>query len=52
MRAVAVGCLHHITQRENYQQHVFEVEKDYTQYLQWLKEYSQRYFLKIWPIVL
>ncbi len=51
-RAVAIGHPHHITQRGNYQQHVFEAEEDYIQYLQWLKEYSQRYSLKIWAYCL
>lgn len=51
-RAVAVGYPHHITQRGNYQQHVFEAEEDYIQYLQWLKEYSQKYSLKIWAYCL
>lgn len=51
-RAVAVGYPHHITQRGNYQQYVFEAEEDYIQYLQWLKEYSQRYSLKIWAYCL
>lgn len=51
-RAVATGYPHHITQRGNYQQHVFEVEQDYAQYLHWLKEYSQKYFLKIWAYCL
>ncbi len=51
-RAVAVGYPHHIAQRGNYQQHVFEDEEDYIQYLQWLKEYSQKYSLKIWAYCL
>lgn len=51
-RAVAIGYPHHITQRGNYQQHVFEDEEDYLQYLHWLKEYSRKYFLKIWAYCL
>jgi len=51
-RAVAVGYPHHITQRGNYQQYVFETEKDHIQYLQWLKVYSQRNSLKIWAYCL
>ena len=31
-RAVAVGYPHHITQRGNYRQVVFERDKDYIQY--------------------
>lgn len=51
-RAVATGYPHHITQRGNYQQHVFEAEEDYIQYLHWLKEYSRKYSLKIWAYCL
>jgi REP element-mobilizing transposase RayT len=35
-RAVAVGFPHHITQRGNYRQRVFEGDDDYRQYLEWL----------------
>ena len=51
-RAVATSYPHHITQRGNYQQHVFEDEEDYLQYLHWLKEYSLKYSLKIWAYCL
>ncbi|MEW6002823.1 MAG: transposase [Nitrospirota bacterium] len=51
-RAVAIGYPHHITQRGNYQQSVFEDDADFAQYLLWLKEYSERYFLKIWAYCL
>ena len=51
-RAVASGYPHHITQRGNYQQPVFEDENDFSQYLFWLKEYSRRYDLKIWAYCL
>jgi putative transposase len=51
-RAVAVGYPHHITQRGNYRQVVFEEKDDYVQYLKWLTEYCKRYFLKIWAYCL
>lgn len=47
-RAVAVGFPHHITQRGNYRQRVFESDEDYLQYLEWLQQYSKKYALKIW----
>ncbi|MEW6739479.1 MAG: transposase [Nitrospirota bacterium] len=47
-RAVAVGFPHHITQRGNYRQRVFEKDDDYFRYLEWLQIYSKKYALKIW----
>ena len=51
-RAVAVEYPHHITQRGNYRQVVFEKDEDYIQYLEWLKLYSKKYSLKIWAYCL
>ncbi len=51
-RVVAVGYPHHITQRGNYRQSVFESDEDYIQYLKWLKEYSEKHSLKIWAYCL
>jgi len=51
-RAVAVSYPHHITQRGNSRQTVFETDKDYLQYLDWLKLYSSKYSLKIWAYCL
>jgi putative transposase len=51
-RAVAVGYPHHITQRGNYRQSVFKKDEDYSQYLEWLKEYCQKHSLKIWAYCL
>lgn len=51
-RAVAIGYPHHITQRGNYKQYVFEDEEDYIRYLGWLKEYSRKYSLKLWAYCL
>ncbi|MBW2039797.1 MAG: transposase [Deltaproteobacteria bacterium] len=47
-----MGYSHHITQRRNYRQPVFEPEADYLQYLQWLREYCKKYFLEIWAYCL
>lgn len=47
-RAVAVQYPHHITQRGNYGQRIFEDEGDCLQYLKWLKEYSKRYSFHVW----
>jgi putative transposase len=51
-RATAIGYPHHVTQRGNYQQPVFEDKDDFIQYKTWLKEYSQKYSLKIWAYCL
>jgi len=51
-RAVAIGYPHHITQRGNYRQAVFESDEDYNLYLEWLKLYSKKYALKIWTYCL
>jgi putative transposase len=51
-RAVGVGYPHHITQRGNYRQTVFESDDDYIRYLEWLIVYSKKYSLKIWAYCL
>lgn len=51
-RAVATDYPHHVTQRGNYQQAVFEDDEDRRQYLFWLKDYSRKYDLKIWAYCL
>jgi len=51
-RAVAIDLPHHITQRGNYHQNVFEEEGEYLQYIEWLTIYSRKYFLKIWAYCL
>lgn len=43
-RAVAVGYPHHIAQRGNYRQTVFESDEDYIRYLDWLTVYSRKYW--------
>ena len=46
-RVVAIGCPHHITQRGNYQQKVFEGRNDYLRYISWINDYSEKYDMKI-----
>jgi len=51
-RITAPGYPHHVTQRGNYQQPVFETDHDFRQYLLWLKEYKEKYLLDIWAYCL
>jgi len=51
-RIVAPGFPHHITQRGNYRQKVFENDADRKKYLALIKEYSGKYGLKIWAYCL
>jgi len=51
-RVVAQNYPHHVTQRGNYQQKVFAAEDDYRQYLQWLRQYSEKNGLDIWAYCL
>ncbi|HMK65361.1 MAG TPA: transposase [Thermodesulfobacteriota bacterium] len=51
-RIVAEGYPHHITQRGNYGQRVFQNAEDFRQYLFWLKEYSKKYSFDIWAYCL
>lgn len=51
-RAIAVGYPHHVTQRGNYRQTVFEFDEDYAQYLAWLETYSRTFGLNIWAYCL
>jgi len=51
-RIVAKNYPHHVTQRGNYKQPVFEDQQDYTQYLKWLKQYSAKSSLQIWAYCL
>ena len=51
-RAVAIGYPHHITQRGNYRQTVFNSDEDFDNYLQLLRKYSEKYALKIWAYCL
>lgn len=51
-RITAIDYPHHVTQRGNYRQRVFKTNKDYKQYLSWLKEYSEKNALDIWAYCL
>jgi len=51
-RITAIDYPHHVTQRGNYRQRVFKTNKDYKQYLSWLKEYSDKNLLDIWAYCL
>ena len=51
-RTVAKGYPHHVTQRGNYRQAIFETDEDFIQYLKWLKVYSRKYGLDIWAYCL
>jgi len=46
-RIVIPELPHHITQRGNYQQVVFDSEVDYKQYCEWINEYTNEYNLDI-----
>ena len=45
VRAVAVGYPYHLTQRGNDRQTVFESDKDYLYYMEYLNVYSKTYSL-------
>ena len=47
VRIVIPGEAHHITQRGNYQQEIFEEVNDFRRYLFYLKEYSEKYHIDI-----
>lgn len=47
VRIVIPNEAHHITQRGNYQQEVFGQANDFSQYLFYLKEYSEKYHIDI-----
>lgn len=43
---------HHVTQRGNYRQAVFESDNDRRQYLEWVLLYAQRYGTEVWAYCL
>ena len=51
-RIIVLNIPHHLTQRGNYRQIVFDTNNDRVQYLSWIKEYSERYGLKVWAYCL
>ena len=46
-RIVIPEVAHHVTQRGNYRQRIFQREGDYKQYGEWVSDYSQKSGLKI-----
>ncbi len=46
-RIIAIDYPHHVTQRGNFYQNVFNDEKDRQSYLAWIEDYSDRYKLSI-----
>jgi putative transposase len=46
-RLVFPGLPHHVTQRGNYRQNVFESPSDFRKYSYWMAEYAQKYNVKI-----
>ncbi len=46
-RSTVPGYPHHVLQRGNRDQQVFESEADYRRYLEWLREYATRYGVDI-----
>jgi putative transposase len=51
-RVVIAGLPYHITQRGNRREKVFFRDKDYQQYLKWLKEYSKELGLEVYAYCL
>ena len=51
-RAVAPGLAHHVTQRGNFGQPVFDDDQDRRRYLGWLAHYADRHGTRIWAYCL
>lgn len=51
-RVVFEGVVHHITQRGNYRQNVFEDDSDKRKYVEFIREYSEKYGMKIYAYCL
>jgi putative transposase len=51
-RSTVSGYPHHVVQRGNYDQPVFETDADYRRYLDWLREYTSLYGVDIWAYCL
>jgi putative transposase len=51
-RVSSVNIPHHIIQRGNNRQACFASEQDFESYVNWLKEYSKKYFINIHAWVL
>ncbi|RAM58104.1 hypothetical protein DS66_08965, partial [Mesotoga sp. SC_3PWM13N19] len=46
------GVVHHITQRGNYRQNIFEDSADRKKYIEFVSEYSTKYEMKIYAYCL
>jgi putative transposase len=51
-RTMIEGLPYHVTQRGNRREDIFFTEEDRKKYLEWLKEYSEKYGLQIWAYCL
>ena len=51
-RLVIPDIPHHIVQRGNYKQEIFQRESDFKIYCQWFKEYSEKYCLETYAYCL
>ena len=51
-RVVFEGVVHHITQRGNYRQNIFEDSADRKKYIEFVSEYSGKYHMKIYAYCL
>ena len=51
-RVVFEGVVHHITQRGNYRQRVFEDDSDKRKYVEFIREYSEKYGMKVYAYCL
>jgi putative transposase len=51
-RAILTGYPHHVTQRGNYRQPVFEDDADRLKYLEFLNHYKRKYGLAVWAYCL
>ena len=51
-RVVFEGVVHHITQRGNYRQNIFEDSADRKKYIEFVSEYSRKYQMKIYAYCL
>ena len=46
-RTIVAGMPHHVTQRGNYRQKIFDTDADRRQYLEWIEHYSGKYKVKV-----
>ncbi|MCR4319882.1 MAG: transposase [Candidatus Brocadiaceae bacterium] len=51
-RVVVPNYIHHITQRGNYRQNIFQDDEDRLRYLSWINEYGKKYNLSLFAYCL